>query len=786
MNNWQLSFIAGCTFSLFFPSMPDFFWFLMSFLLLCYAVYRKSLNSSAFFLGTLYLVAYFFLLVKWDLPVDSHQRSSIIRGNVISTTAKGDCSHFTLKVEQSSPFPTPFLAPQIRLFHQIADFCPSIGDSLTLQIRMKPVQLLLNESVTRFPSSEYFNRRLTKGTVQRVLSQTAIEPSQRIRWLRSINDDLLMLQHRGVLLALMFGEKNQLSEATRQRLRIHGIGHLLAISGLHVGLIFFFSFTLVGVLLRYVRGISFGWALAIKLFTAFGFALFYSYLAGFAVSTVRAIAMLGIVCVFLLLRRKTSALAIVNTVNVAVVIVYPLTLFSMAYWLSFGAVYLILLQNVCFPSKKLPQQQTVTVLFRHWLSQLFRLQCCLFLGLMPLSLLFFDGFALNGLLSNLVAIPVISFLVIPLVLIALLCWLLGSTTMAYFGWKIADEITHWLFLVLDKMNWFDWSAMTVSTPLVFVALWLVPLLLLKVFRVPVLLLFVTLLGRQVAQWQHHEQQLLVHILAIGQGTAIVIQRGTEAILYDVGPAFPPFYDSASAILLPWLHAHGIQSIEMVILSHGDNDHSGAATTLLAAIPVGNLVVSQPIIEDDDKKRHLQNALQLGGSEPNHVSLCKALETSWREVSVKAVMTETVYHSSNDNSCVVRLQFGEHVVLLPGDISKAVELALVRQQQGLLQASVLIAPHHGSQSSSSWTFIHRVQPAHVVFTTGYRNRFKFPKASVVKRYEHAGVSTWDTGKDGQITFEIPQEGPIQVKTARTHYLASWLYQHGLIHVANIVK
>lgn len=778
MNNWQLSFIAGCTFSLFFPTTPEFFWFFIGFLTLCCAIYIKSRLFAAFAMGLAYVMTYLMVFISWDLPQDSHWRSSTVTGSVTSVSSNQSCGVFTLSVISSKPFKAPLLAPQIRIYNNLPQFCPSIGETLTLQIRLKPSHLLLNKSVTRFPANDFFHRRLTQGTLQKVIEQRTQTLDLRNRWLNDISNELASLEHGGVITALMFGERRDLSQATQQLLKNHGVGHLLAISGLHIGLVFLFSYWLTALLARLLpvttHPAAWLYRKALCSLIPFLIALSYSFLAGFAVSTVRAVVMLGVACSFVLLQRRSSPFSIVNSVNFAVVLLYPFTLLSFGYWLSFGAVYCILVLNWLFPVTAEYREKPWFFRVTHWFWQLVRLQGCLFIGLMPLSILLFGGIAVNGLTSNLFAIPVVSFVVIPCVLIGLVFWIIGLKTVSSTLWDVANWALNHLFTALENADWMGWL---VFTPAFFpwvLCVWLVPCLLVKPWRKPVLLLSFCVLAKSPLTKLSAEQTLQVHVLAIGQGTSVVLQRGNEAVIYDVGPAFPPFYDTATAILLPWLKAHDIQKLHTLILSHEDNDHSGAAATLLAQRPVDYIFISETFLAQPELTSELKVALQKQGK--NQLLSCDDVDFMWRDVHIESIQPKESYSTSNDNSCVVKASFHSQSILLPGDISRFVEFDLIKNHNAMLRSTILIAPHHGSNSSSSWSFINRVSPQHVVFTTGFRNRFRFPKPEVVERYQHSERKLWDTSIHGQTTFILTTDGVVLAEAATQRFFSSWLYQY----------
>lgn len=777
MNNWQLSFIAGCTFSLFFPSTPDIFWFLTTFIFFTCAIYLKKPVIAAFLMGSVYLFSYYSLLVAWDLPLDSHWRSSIVKGTVVSVTHHDQrCSSFVLEASFSQPFSLPLLSAQLRLHSDIEGFCPAVNDKVELQVRLKPSHLLLNQGVARFPSHSFFHRRFVQGVVQQVLHQQSSPQSIRQRWSEQTSKLLGSFTHRGVITALMFGDRQWIPNDTRELLKHHGVGHLLAISGLHIGLVFLLGYWLTSFIRRWPI-FSLKYATIVRFSIPLLLSLGYSYIAGFGVSTLRAVAMLFIASVLVQRQRRVSAFGVINSVNVGVILLYPLSLFSMAYWLSFSAVYLILLLNWLFPAA-IPIESSSSIVNRckqvyHWLWQLLRLQVCLFLFMMPLSIVFFDGIAPNAIVSNLIAVPFVSFIVVPAVLLSFCLWLVGAQALSVMGWEFADASIGILVGLLEWIQFFEWLPVSRIVLLIWFGVILSLCSVVKLWRLPIVALLACVLFHEMLLYYRAQVYLQVHVLSVGQGSALILQRGKEAIVYDVGPAFPPFYDTANAILLPWLAAHDIQSVSTVILSHADNDHSGAAVSFLKGMPPSQVFISDPLLSQTSLITDYYNAVK-GSDNSMAIESCRDLSLNWNHVTIESLLPRASYSSSNDNSCVVKVRFGQHSVLLAGDISQSVEFDLIKHEREVLPSSILLAPHHGSASSSSLSFINRVNPAHVVFTTGYRNRFLFPKPSVLDRYKMTSRNLWDTAKHGQITFIIPSSGPIRIETARDNFFSSWVY------------
>ena len=253
----------------------------------------------------------------------------------------------------------------------------------------------------------------------------------------------------------------------------------------------------------------------------------------------------------------------------------------------------------------------------------------------------------------------------------------------------------------------------------------------------------------------------LHVVDVGQGLAVIVQTRQHALLYDTGANLSPDFNIGSAIVVPTLRALGIHSLAAVIVSHGDNDHAGGLVGIVEGVNIERLI---------SNRRDLDAGLS---AEP-------CLETNdwnWDGVAFRFLKTGVDYSSENNSSCVLQIASSAGSVLLPGDIEREAELRLARDYGDELASNVLIVPHHGSSSSSSYAFLKRVQAKYAVFSAGYRNSFGHPHDQVVQRYGEFVNSTLLTSKSGMISFEFTaselSEGEtININTHRKQNLRYW--------------
>jgi competence protein ComEC len=240
------------------------------------------------------------------------------------------------------------------------------------------------------------------------------------------------------------------------------------------------------------------------------------------------------------------------------------------------------------------------------------------------------------------------------------------------------------------------------------------------------------------------------LLDVGQGLAAVVRTENYVLVYDTGPKFRSGFDTGDRVVVPFLRAKGIQQIDRLLISHGDNDHSGGAKSILENLTVDEILTSAPeLFEVDDNTK---------------VRLCQAGQHwRWDEVDFQILhppansVAQNVAQKSNNQSCVLKVSTTAGAILLSGDIEKRVESRLVQHYPNDLKADILIAPHHGSGTSSTESFIDAVQPTIVLFSTGYRNRFGHPKKYIVQRYRHRQIKIWNTAQVGAIQIQLSTQG-----------------------------
>ncbi len=555
----------------------------------------------------------------------------------------------------------------------------------------------------------------------------------------------------GVIVALAMGDQRAIPPEQWQTFTRTGVNHLMSISGLHVTMLSGLAFALANLLWR--RSARLTLALpAVKAAAVIGFviALAYALLAGFAVPAQRTVFMLAVVAAALWSGRITAAGPVLALALFAVLVIDPWAVNAPGFWLSFGAVAVIMWVSV----NRLRQP--------HWLVTWGRVQWAVTLALIPPLLAMFQQVSLVSPLANALAIPLVSFVVVPPALAGMLLPFDASLHFAHWVMAGCLRVLEWLgqwpeaawqqhappvWTVVVALAGTAWLLL----PRGFPARWIGALALLPMFL--------------IVPAPPPEGALRLTVLDVGQGLAVVAQTRNHALLFDAGPAFGPGADSGSRVIVPFLRATGIRRLDMLVISHDDADHTGGALSVLQALPVDTLLTSLP---------DLDPLLLLGPEEQR----CMAGQAwSWDGVAFEmlypdAAMREAEKLKDNERSCVLKITTAAGSVLIPADIERRGEQTLLSAAAEQLKSDVLIAPHQGSRTSSSQAFVEAVAPRLVIFPVGYRNPFRHPHPEVVARYAASGSVGARTDQGGAISVELQVGKPLSAVRYRDRHVRYW--------------
>jgi competence protein ComEC len=554
----------------------------------------------------------------------------------------------------------------------------------------------------------------------------------------------------GVLAALAVGDQGAIERDDWDLFRNTGVAHLMSISGLHVTMFAWLAGLLIGAawrrssraMLFVAAPIAARWG---GLFAASAYAVF----SGWGVPSQRTIWMLATVTLLRAAGVRWPWAVVLLIAAVVVSALDPWALTQAGFWLSFTAVGLLMASSSATNVVE-PADPDRAVGWRAWPSRLLasvreglRTQVIATLGLTPLTLVFFQQVSLVGFLANLVAIPLVTLVITPLALVGIALAPL---------WTLAAAIVQGLDALLARLAAIPGAVwMIPAAPLwaqiaglVAAALVVMPLpRRARLFAVPLALALLVPPRALPAAGEFD-----VVAADIGQGMAVLVRTRGHVLLFDAGPQYSRESDAGQRVLVPLLRARGDGHVDLLVLSHRDSDHVGGARSLLGALDVDALSSSledgHPLLAAAKRQQRCAAGQRWTWDGVEFVVLHPAAGDYERALK------------SNAMSCVVRVAGGGRSVLLTGDIERDQEATLVREQHDALRSDVLIAPHHGSKTSSSALFLDAVAPSIAVFQAGYRNRFGHPAAEVLDRYRERGIAIVASPACG--AWQWPADGP----------------------------
>jgi len=560
----------------------------------------------------------------------------------------------------------------------------------------------------------------------------------------------------GLITALIIGESNGIPAQDWQILSATGTNHLLIISGLHVSLVAGLIYRLMLLIAR--LGYSGSAAVRFAAIAASGAAIGYAALAGFGLPVQRALIMVLVVFLGLASGRKISVKNSFCLALFGVVAVEPLASFTTGFWLSFGAVFVLLFTFI--------GRYRVSGGWWRILVDGLKAQWVIFITMFTVTAYLLLQVSLVSPLANMIAIPWVSLLVVPGLLLSTFC-LLVSNDLAGFLFQVSDQLLGVLlqyltYLAAVKWIWYPQSLGVLAAVFGFVA----GLVVLLPAAMPGRWLGIVLLlpALQPVISRPLAGELSMTVLDVGQGLSVVLQTRNHAMIYDMGARYSDRFDFGSAVVIPALRVRGISRLDKVVISNGDVDHAGGAQSVIQVL--------QPFEVSTGDPDRVSEMLKMD----RHISKCHRGEHwFWDGVSFEILHPDIDSDAAgrwqgNNKSCVLLVSVGQHRMLLPGDIENEVEKELVAS--GLGDVELLVVPHHGSRTSSTPLFLNTLQPEIAIVSAGYMNRFQHPDITVKNRYLHRGVRLLNTAMEGEIDVRISSPGPISIDSYRRGRPGYW--------------
>jgi competence protein ComEC len=570
----------------------------------------------------------------------------------------------------------------------------------------------------------------------------------------------------GVLKALIVGDKTDMDTETRNAFNRLGLGHLLAISGLHIGIVatlafFLFQrlFSFFPYFVTHARVIKA--AAVVSIFPV----LLYGLISGMSPSTQRAVIM---VCIFLAAFRFEKEHDPLNTLAVAalaILICNPPSLFSISFQLSFTAVTFIFLGLGYLPVKYRTNSSGIL----KWANRVIVFLGVSFLailGTLPLVMHYFNLFSFVGLPANCFAVPLIGFMAVPMGLLAAFCYPL-SEPLAALGVDLASAILDPGIRLILSLSEYDFvSATTITPSLVEICCYYLIFSGILFFRKSrgtkiILAAAVLVLMLDISYWTHRRwfsDEFKVTALDVGQGSAVLLEfpKGDTMMIDGGGFSDNASFDVGERIVAPYLLRNKIRTVDTLVLTHPNADHLNGLIHIAKNFHVKTIWTNGQKADTLGYKALMAAIKQHNIPAPGFNTLARTRMINGVEIKILHPSRDfnpdgilAAQKGTNDNSIVIKARYGESAFLFPGDITIPGERDLLATSAGVLSADVLFSPHHGSKSSSSTAFLDRVHPGYVIICAGWKNRFHFPHPSVLKKYRDRGGIILRTDLNGAI-------------------------------------
>ena len=623
----------------------------------------------------------------------------------------------------------------------LADGLPALGEVWQFKVRLKRPRGFANPG--GFDYEGWLHRQRIGATGYVKSGQIASEeyPSGgaqtflRQRFADRIDSLFPPGESRAVLKAITIGARGDISDGQWQLYARTGTSHLMAISGLHIGLAatgaFFLSWGLLALFVkrRNVRDIA--------LVIAIGLAFAYAELSGFAVPAKRAFLMAMLVAVAILMRRQIVAAHVLGIVCLIVLISDPLSIYAPGFMLSFLAVALLLWSSLTFePAVDSARRWHPSRLLAN-VRMLSRMQAVLLFGLMPVTIALFGRAAVLAPLTNMLVVPVFNLITVPASLLGLLFDGPGAP-IGNLLLSIARGSVELVLAIIDIVG--TWPIAAFEPAVSGMSVLLVSGATVAWAILPAgwpgrYIAFVALAATAIHKPASPPVGCVdMHVLDVGQGLAVILRTQNHVLAYDTGPSFRSGSSTASLVIEPFLKSFGLATLDMLVVSHSDLDHSGGVEWLADSVGF----------------RQLRLGETLGANRPGGKPCRSGERWQWDGVQFEFLHPDrSGQWLGNDASCVLLIQSGDHKLLIPGDIEAHAERSITARQV-LPSVDLVVVPHHGSKTSSGVRFSTTLRPEIAVVSAGYHNRWGFPKPDIVARWEGVGARVLTTAQSGAVS------------------------------------
>ncbi|MCW8092155.1 DNA internalization-related competence protein ComEC/Rec2 [Alteromonas sp. ASW11-130] len=706
-----------------------------------------TLNGVA--IGTFWMASVGHWYTSWQQTVYKFKNDVALVGKVLSISSNENYSKLILKVNQFDGKAT-FIAPKVILYWYDPNLRFHRHEEVKLVAKLKPAYGLANPG--SLPKQRWLLSQsiVATGNISKRANVHLLSPATSLH--AKVNEfiDGSHLRNERWLKALLIGNRDNLSKEDWERLQLTGTAHLFSISGLHIGILFAWCYGALALLITLLQKCAINRSPQLNSTTYLLWPLImltggYAIFATAALPVVRAWLLISLYLLLQNSRVYWSGMEKALIMISSCIIIFPLSLFSASFYLSVGAVVIIWFLLWRF--------NTDLATYFKKLKQLVLLQFFLCWLMLPLSVLWFGQISWVAPIANLMLVPLFT-LALPFLLIALIVdysfpdGLLGLLS-------LADQLMEWVISVIILVATYAPTSTLSSFPVSTATFLLIGALLslLPPFPHKRIMIVISCIPSVAFFIPPSPHSWKLHVFDVGQGTAMGISKGDRSILFDTGAAFEGRFNMMQQVIIPALKALQINHVDMLFISHNDNDHAGGKAAFIDYFSQ-NSAVSPQIFSPD--------------------SGCFAgKEWRWQNLTINAIWPTYVGESGNNFSCVLSISDLKFTILMPGDIERTAEYDLLYLQKNV-KADILISPHHGSSTSSTNIFVKRVAPKLVVHTTGFMNRWNFPAKEVVARYSHIGAKQLTSSDQGYLQINMNKK-EIEVRSFRQFFENRWYLQ-----------
>lgn len=819
-----LSMISGIALGSWFPGFK--IWaYVGAVVIACLIFFAIKENKSSVFLPLILFVGLGYLSIQsWVAPefpanhvihyMDTHpwQIAGVIDDNPLVT---GNRQKLILRTETLTKNSKHFaVIGKIRVTVSGKGPMLSMGDRITFYSRLRSIKNFNNPGMFNYKRYMAFQKIWGTAYVaaKKLISHEKNKHNGPDRFINDIRKKISDLvdqtgseESRIILKALIIGHRNSLTPELRAAFNRSGVGHLLAISGLHIGIVATVAFTFFLWILSYIKPLL--WHARVKktaVALSIGPVFVYGLLAGMSPSTQRAIIMVTVFLLSFLFEREQD---LMNTLALAAMLILAVdspALFSISFQLSFTAALAIIygLSRVRNYWKSDPKSIKNTKLFKIKQKLFYFLAASFFaiVGTLPIGMLYFNQISLVGFLANVIIVPLIGSLVVPLGLFAVFLYPL-SISGAIWMFKAGAAVLSQALAIVKFFaglpyaavktvtpNWFEicllylllWSLINIRT--IHPAMqgkqktlntvcdlqkessktaWICSIPRHKIARIIILLVILVGMG-DIFFWCNRRfwhNDLRVTIIDVRHGSSALLELpgGYNMLIDGGGFSDNTIFDIGARVVAPLLWRKKIKTIDTIVLSHPNSDHLNGLIYVAGHFNVKDVWTNNQPTNTMGYQNFMAVVAQKNICHTVFEKLSRTCEINGVRVNILyppydfiAKCKQERWRDLNNNSMVIKATFGAISFLFPGDIKARAEAELIAQAGNLLESSILLAPHHGSNTSSTGLFVEKVNPKAVIISSGWHSRFGLPDKQVLKRYKERGVRIFETARDGAVT------------------------------------